>query len=567
MIQNARDAEEQRNAPETMTVLADYLEQLQQVSTATSLDETLALALDLILKVCETETGLIALVDQGADRLKVHHKRNIPVNSLPDPDWIWFDQPLIVEMLSQREPLLLDGMRPGSSWLVDIGHLLPAEIKRVLAIPLYYREHLVGVTLIYNYHNAPARLLRLLVGLLSSDIEKTVRLEASQARSNRLNALIAILGQIGATLDRQQILRIIINYAPVLLNAEASSLFLVDEESQDLVLAYASNNQPIDLENVRVPSGQGIIGHVVNTGQTVLVQDVSTDRRHYAKVDQKTGFVTRSILAVPLITRMIALGAERGSTGIRTIGGLEALNKNDGAFTEEDAQLFRTLANQAATVLQVADLYNNANKLLEDVLKALIAAIDAKDPYTTGHSTRVQIFSLAIAQELGLLPAMFNQISIGSLLHDVGKIGIPDAILGKPGRLTDEEYKKMKSHPEIGKKIMGKVSALRGELSAIAEHHERLDGTGYPFGLSGEEITITGRIVAVADVFDAMTSDRPYRPALEVEEVFRYMREVSGTHLDEDCVEALIRARRNGKIQIQKEVQQQSLEAELNPLS
>jgi HD-GYP domain-containing protein (c-di-GMP phosphodiesterase class II) len=166
-----------------------------------------------------------------------------------------------------------------------------------------------------------------------------------------------------------------------------------------------------------------------------------------------------------------------------------------------------------------------------------------------------------------LLPAMFNQISIGSLLHDVGKIGIPDAILGKPGRLTDEEYQKMKSHPEIGKKIMGKVSALRGELSAIAEHHERLDGTGYPFGLSGEEITITGRIVAVADVFDAMTSDRPYRPALEVEEVFRYMREVSGTHLDEDCVEALIRARRNGKIQIQKEAQQQSLEAELNPLS
>lgn len=565
-MQNGHVGHETQPGDDEMKAPVAYFEQVQRISTAATLDETLSLALDLLLQVCETDAGLIGLVEQVADRLKVHAKRNIPHSLGPEPDWVWLDQPLIVEMLSQREPILLDGMRPGSSWLVDIGHLLSAEIKKVLAIPLYYREHLVGVALIYNYQRAPARLLRLLVGLLASDIEKSVRIEASQARSNRLNALIAILGQIGATLDRQQILRIIINYAPVLLNAEASSLFLVDEESQDLVLAYASNNQPIDLANVRVPSGQGIIGHVVNTGQTVIVQDVSTDRRHYAQVDQNTGFQTRSILAVPLITRMIALGAERGSTGIRTIGGLEALNKVGGAFTEEDAQLFRTLANQAATVLQVADLYNNANKLLEDVLKALIAAIDAKDPYTTGHSTRVQIFSLAIAEELGLLPAMFNQISIGSLLHDVGKIGIPDAILGKPGRLTDDEYTRMKSHPEIGKKIMGKVSALRGELSAIAEHHERLDGTGYPFGLSGEEITITGRIVAVADVFDAMTSDRPYRPALEVEEVFRYMREVAGTHLDEDCVEALIRARRNGKIQIQNEVENGTFAVEANPL-
>lgn len=531
----------------------ELFERVNTLAIIGSLDETLEGMLDIFLEITGGQAGAILYSERGTDRLQPRALRGISSAPLAQSQPVWLDQPILVETFSRREAVLFTELNFDSPWLDGLQALAPQDTRKLLSVPLMFRERLAGVVLIFDFTQAPIRLLNILVTRLAAEIEKTGQLEASLDRTNRLNALIAVLGQMGATLDRQQILRMIINYAPVLLNAEASSLFLFDEESNELVLQHASNNQSINLEDVRVPAGKGIIGQVVQTGQTVIVQDVAKDQRHYVGVDQKSGFVTRSILAVPLTTRMVALGSERGSTGIRTIGGLEALNKNDGAFTEEDAQLFRTLANQAATVLQIADLYTNANQLLEDVLKALMAAVDAKDIYTMGHSTRVQEFSLAIADELGLLPNMYSQISIGSLLHDVGKIGIPDAILGKPGRLTTEEYERMKQHPEIGRNIMSKVQALRGELSAIAEHHEHLDGTGYPNQLLGKQITITGRIVAVADVFDAMTSDRPYRPALEANEVFHYLREVSGTHLDGDCVEALIRARHKGKIKIQKE--------------
>jgi HD-GYP domain-containing protein (c-di-GMP phosphodiesterase class II) len=140
------------------------------------------------------------------------------------------------------------------------------------------------------------------------------------------------------------------------------------------------------------------------------------------------------------------------------------LNKIHGAFNEEDAELLTILANQAATVLEIAGLYADARELFLDVIQVVTAAIDAKDPYTEGHSQRVSDFSVQIAREMGLPSDIVNHLRIGSLLHDVGKIGISDAILGKPARLTDEEYAQMKQHPAIGEKIMQEVRMLQAEL-------------------------------------------------------------------------------------------------------
>ena len=263
--------------------------------------------------------------------------------------------------------------------------------------------------------------------------------------------------------------------------------------------------------------------------------------------------VTRSVLAVPLRAPTVVLGQERGTTEERIIGGLETINKREGTFNENDVQLLRTLADQAATVLHIANLYADANELFWDTSKALVAAIDAKDPYTEGHSQRVSDFSVAIARELDLSTEMIHHIRIGSLLHDVGKIGVPDAILMKPGRLTSEEFNTIKKHPSIGANIMGNVRMLHTELHALAEHHERLDGAGYPNTLSGNEISLIGRIVAVADAFDAMTSDRPYRQALDVKNVLDKLYAETGSHYDERCVNALVQAYRKGRIRTQKE--------------
>jgi HD-GYP domain-containing protein (c-di-GMP phosphodiesterase class II) len=256
-------------------------------------------------------------------------------------------------------------------------------------------------------------------------------------------------------------------------------------------------------------------------------------------------------LAVPLRTQRINMGAERGDFEQRIIGGLEVLNKHTGLFTEEDARLFETLANQAATVLQIVELYQNTEELFLDVIRVISAAIDAKDPLTEGHSQRVSDFAVAVAQEMSLPAETLHHIRIAGLLHDVGKIGIPDKILNKPGSLTHEEKDEMKKHPAIGANIMGGVRMLQTELEGISQHHERLNGSGYPLGL--KNVSMVGRIIAVADIFDATTSDRPYHQAADVQDAFKQLMEQVGSHLDEACVYALMRAYAKNEIRTQKE--------------
>ena len=428
-----------------------------------------------------------------------------------------------------------------------------------IAFPLFLRGNVLGVVQIFNYTKAPLELIRLLGSRMASEIEKTILLQASEQRSQRLEALVNIIQKISSTLDREQVLLCIIEAARDLLSVEASSLFLLDEETSELTLYISQHTDKTHLPRLRIPPGKGIIGHVVATGETVCSHDVHQDGRHFPGIDQITGFQTRSLLAVPLRSPAVVLGQDRGEAESKIIGGLEAVNKINGIFTNEDAQLLSTLANQAATVLRLANLYADANELFLDTLKAITTAIDAKDPYTHGHSQRVSDFSVAIAKEMNLPPEVIHHIRIGGLLHDVGKIGIPDGILTKPGRLTEDEFRKMKEHPAIGENIMGQVRMLKNELPALSEHHERFDGSGYPRGLTGEEISLVGRIVATADAFDAITSNRPYRQELSAEEALEILNEARGTHLDPQCVDALINAYIKGSIRTQQE--QETLDA------
>lgn len=423
-----------------------------------------------------------------------------------------------------------------------------------LALPLQAAGQAIGAVLLFGAQPAHQALVELLCQRMSTEIVRAAELQAVRNHNQRLQAMIDIFGKIGSTLDRDHILRMMIDYARQMINAEACSLFLVEPATQDIVLHLASPaDAKLDDQQVRVPAGKGIIGHVVESGEAVLVPDVSQDDRHYRQVDQTIGFITRALLAVPLRSRSVTLGQERGELQERVIGGFEAVNKVQGTFDTDDAALLTILANQAATVLQIADLYGDANELFLDMISALTTAIDAKDPYTEGHSQRVSDFSVEIARQMSLPAEVVHQVRIGSLLHDVGKIGIPDQILSKPGRLTDEEYEIMKQHPVVGANIMGQVRKLHDELPAIAEHHERLDGSGYPRGLCGDECSLLGRIVAVADVFDALTSDRPYRGPMPVEDVLDYLYQRAGRQFDETCVQAVAEGYIKGRIKTQQE--------------
>ena len=199
----------------------------------------------------------------------------------------------------------------------------------------------------------------------------------------------------------------------------------------------------------------------------------------------------------------------------------------------------------------ISDLQRSAEEnrqLFIGTVKALAAAIDGKDPYTRGHSERVSRFSMAMAQRLGLSDDEVEKIRISALLHDVGKIAIDDKILKKPAALTDEEYEIMKGHPQKGYKIMSQIPAMKEFLPGMYMHHEMVNGMGYPQGLKGDEIPLMGKIVAVADTFDAMTTDRPYQKAMKFDDALARIESFVGTRYDPAVVAALSEACRDGQI-------------------
>lgn len=537
---------------EEKSQLYRILARANQIASHTELDELLKEMLELITSVCGADSGTLYLLDKKNDELIFKVIRGGEENLELIGQRISTSEGIAGKTLRDAKPIVVEDLKNDPDWMGPIGDF-KKELSNSISFPLLLRGEAMGVVQVFNYSHTPLQIVQLLGNRMASEIEKAVLLEASKLRGQRLEALISIIQEISSTLDRDQLLNSIIESARELLNAEASSLFLLDEATGDLILSIARNIDQTSLPHIRIPAGQGIIGHVVTTGDTVLVADTNTDNRHFAGVDQTTGLETRSILAVPLRTPTIILGQERGTTESKIIGGLEAINKMEGNFNDEDVQLLNALADQAASVLLLARLYADAEELFLDTIQAITSAIDAKDPYTRGHSQRVSDFSAIMAQELNLPTATIHHIRVGGLLHDVGKIGIPDAILTKPGRLTDDEFTKMKEHPLTGANILGQVRMLQTELPALSQHHERMDGKGYPAGLTQDQITLIGRIVAVADVFDALTSDRPYRQALSAEEALDILNSNRGTHLDSQCVDAMLTAYLKGKIKTQRE--------------
>jgi HD-GYP domain-containing protein (c-di-GMP phosphodiesterase class II) len=206
-------------------------------------------------------------------------------------------------------------------------------------------------------------------------------------------------------------------------------------------------------------------------------------------------------------------------------------------FRRSELRLLESMAEQVSVVITNSDLYRDLERFVINMVKSLVFAIEAKDDYTRGHSERVCRYSLLMAEKLGLDEERKKILQWSSILHDSGKIGIPESILNKPRRLEDEEYQIIQNHPIKGYTILEPLEQLASSLPGMLHHHERYDGKGYPQGLKGKNIPLEARIIAVADTFDAITSNRAYRPAKTPEEAIKEMEKVAGTQLDPDLVE------------------------------
>lgn len=302
------------------------------------------------------------------------------------------------------------------------------------------------------------------VAELEAELART-RAESAQ-RIRKLEMMLHLAEQINQSLALPVVLHSIMQAAETLTRAEASSLLLYDPETDELFFEVATGEKGEEVKQVRIKRGQGFAGHVLATGEALLVNDVANDPRHAKVVDQQSGFVTRNLIAVPL------------RIGETVKGVLEVLNSRDGFFAPSDVAALQTLSTLCAIAIDKAQAHQALQELFWDLVRAMVAMLDARNPYTRGHSERVTEFSVAIAKEMGLSDADCERIRLSALLHDIGKVGIPDAILLKDGRLTDEEFAIMKRHPEIGYRILEPIDQMRPYLAGVRYHHERLSGKG-----------------------------------------------------------------------------------------
>ncbi len=311
-------------------------------------------------------------------------------------------------------------------------------------------------------------------------------------------------------------------------SAEACFLFLRNRLDDSLFSAVFPQAKLLKLN-----AGQGLEGWVAKTGEYIIADNPSSDSRYCDKLAKALDFPIKNCLIIPFSNKKLEI-----------YGVIEAINSRKGGFTNEDFYLLRTAVAQISANLENAQLYNDLKKTFNSLVEVMAATIDARHPISHGHSQRVAVYSVGIANELGLSPEEIEQIRVASLLHDYGKVGVHDSILKKQGYLTTEEYEAIKEHAIITHNIVSKVHFMKelADVPTIAScHHERWDGQGYPFGIAGEAIPLGSRIIAVADVFDAITTAREYKTAKSFEFGLKEIIKEKGTQFDSEVVEAFER--------------------------
>ncbi len=341
--------------------------------------------------------------------------------------------------------------------------------------------------------------------------------------------------------DINQIFHQIVECARLETKAERASLMLYDEVRQKLQVKAHSGFSRVIEAKLSKSLGEGIAGMVADTRKPIIIQGGVTENPHLAHVLADDEIL--SSVSVPLIGKgnMVLSSLNRlPETGDRLLGVLNISKSSPKSvpFTEGDLEFITLLAGQVSSAIENATLFSELHQSYVKTIRSLVATMEVKDSYTSGHSENVSRYAAALAEEIGLPPKETDEIAIGGILHDIGKIGSSEDILLKEGRLTEEEFRVMQKHPENAVKILEPVGLSDIILQIILHHHERCNGQGYPGGLNRDQIPIGARIIMVADTIDAMTSDRPYRKAQPVEKLVSELRKYSGPQFDPAVVEA-----------------------------
>ncbi len=336
---------------------------------------------------------------------------------------------------------------------------------------------------------------------------------------NKLELLLNVSSELALEKDLKTILMKLTNVAKKLLNADICSIFLHDGKTHELWTIVAER-----VSEIRISDDKGIAGQVFQNGEILHILDAYQDPRFDQDTDRRIGYHTKNMLVIPLIN----------NKGI-TFGVLEIINKlDDTSFDHEDIDLLKHITLYVGSIIENFYLNDIIKQVHKDLVYKLASVTKFKDKETQNHIIRVGLYCTVLARELHWEEEKIELIQLAAPMHDIGKVGIPDHILLKPGLLEDGEREIIKKHSQYGFEILqGADSDLLQLAAKIAiEHHEKWDGSGYPNALSGENISIEGRMTAISDVFDALTSSRPYKEPWSFARALDYIEAEKGKHFD-----------------------------------
>jgi len=515
------------------------LEAFAQVSVALrqseDLKEMMEAALEATLKSLEAPVGSILLYDADTCRLEEAASRGW-LKEIPTPDTLAeeglvaraFRGEVVVSQDLKHDPRVHPGVQP----------LVPEGWSGVVAPLLAGKESVGALTVAWPHPRTPtpAEVERVL--LLAEAIGNAVRRASLRRklarRVEQLEALRAVDQAIAASLDLDPTLEVFFNQV-MRLPLDAAALFLYNPREKTLELrGLRGFYTPMKGVPHRLLLGQGHIGQAALSGETVFVPDLTQDPGADAQFTLREGLVAEK--AYPLFAKG------------RLLGVLAVFTRRPWDLSPEEEEFLEALIGQGAVALDNALTFQELLKSQRELEAAYdltlwgwAKAVELRDQETAGHTERVTELTLRLARALGVPEEDLEHIRRGAILHDVGKIGIPDSILLKPGPLTEEEWAVMKKHPVYAYEWLSGIPFLKKALEIPYCHHERWDGSGYPRGLKGLEIPLSARIFAVVDVYDALTSDRPYRKAWPREKALAYIQEQAGKQFDPEVVEAFLR--------------------------
>ena len=411
-------------------------------------------------------------------------------------------------------------------------------MRSELCVPLMAGEHILGVINAESarpdaFGEADEQLLVTLAGQLATGIERARLFDETHRRAEELEALAAVSAALRQAQTREAMLPLLVETTMQLLNADSGALLLVEGETLTFAAAHGPAEAMLGLQH---PLGDDPLWQVARTGEPMFIPDV-TEQSEFTRWE-----VCRALMAGLRACACVPL-----KTAESTVGLLHLACQSPREVTEGEIRLLTSIAEMAGNALHRTALHEQTlqdaielARAYDTTLEGWARALELRDQETEGHTRRVTEMTLRLARAMGIGEAELVHIRRGALLHDMGKMGIPDGILLKPGPLTGEEWAIMRMHPQYAYDMLSPIAYLRPALDIPYCHHEKWDGTGYPRGLKDEQIPLAARVFAVVDVWDALNSDRPYRKAWQEDKVREYVRQQAGKHFDPQVVEMFL---------------------------